>query len=57
MLITSTAAICSPPFVGMVGIALRNRRIIAAGITSGIIGYAIGNYLGVAVSYLLSGVG
>jgi uncharacterized membrane protein len=57
MLITSTAAICSPPFVGMVGIALGNRRIIAAGITSGIIGYAIGNYLGVAVSYLLSGVG
>lgn len=53
MLVTSTAAICSPPFVGMVAIALGNRRIIAAGITTGIVGYAVGNYLGITLSLLL----
>lgn len=54
MLVTSTAAICSPPFVGLVAIAIDNRRLIAAGITTGIAGYAIGNYLGVAISLALS---
>lgn len=54
MMISSTAAICSPPFVGMVAGALGNKRIIAPGIAAGIVGYAIGNYLGVLTSRLLS---
>lgn len=53
MLITSVSAICSPPFVGMVAISLKNRQVIAAGITTGIIGYAIGNYLGILTALLL----
>ena len=53
MIVTSTAAICSPPFVGMAGVAIRNRAVISAGITAGIIGYAAGNYLGVIVALLL----
>ncbi len=53
MLITSVSAICSPPFVGMVAISLRNRQVIAAGITTGIIGYAIGNYLGIFTALML----
>jgi uncharacterized membrane protein len=57
LLITSTAAICSPPFVGMVAVAIRNRSLIPAGITTGIVGYAIGNYLGISVSLLLRGLG
>jgi uncharacterized membrane protein len=52
-IITSTAFICSPPFVPVVAGALKNREIIFSGLTVGIIGYAIGNYLGVLVSLIL----
>ncbi|MFP4636943.1 MAG: DUF819 family protein [Spirochaetaceae bacterium] len=53
MIVTSTAAICSPPFVGMVAVSIDNRAVVAAGITAGILGYAAGNYLGVGVGLLL----
>jgi len=53
MIITSTSAICSPPFVPVVANALKNREIILSGIYTGIIGYAIGNYLGISFSYFL----
>jgi uncharacterized membrane protein len=52
-IITSTAFICSPPFVPVVAGALKNREILFSGLTVGIIGYAIGNYLGVLVSLIL----
>jgi uncharacterized membrane protein len=53
MMITSTALICSPPFVPVVAGALNNRDIIISGISVGIVGYAIGNYLGIFIAYLL----
>lgn len=53
MIITSTALICSPPFVPVVCGALKNREILVPGITIGIIGYAVGNYLGFLMSELL----
>ena len=56
MIITSTALVCSPPFVPVVAGALRNREIVVPGITIGIVGYAIGNYLGFLLSELLKGV-
>ncbi len=52
-LITSTALIMSPPFVPVVASALKNKYIILSGLTVGIIGYGVGNYLGVLVAYLL----
>lgn len=52
-IITSTALICSPPFVPVVAGALKNRDIVVSGLTVGIIGYAIGNYLGISIAYLL----
>ena len=52
-IITSTALCCSPPFVPVVAGALKNKEIIISGITVGIIGYAIGNYLGVSLAWLL----
>ena len=52
-IITSTALICSPPFVPVVAAAINNRKIILTGITIGIIGYAIGNYLGFALAEIL----
>jgi len=53
VIIVSTALACSPPFVPVVAGALRNKEIILAGITVGIIGYAIGNYLGISMAIIL----
>lgn len=52
-MITSVAFICSPPFVPVIAGAIGNRQVIVSGITIGIIGYAVGNYLGVAIAYML----
>lgn len=54
VIIVSTALTCSPPFVPVVAGALKNREIILSGLTVGIIGYAIGNYMGVIIAYILS---
>ncbi|MBN1925028.1 MAG: DUF819 family protein, partial [Prolixibacteraceae bacterium] len=54
-IITITALSMSPPFVPVVAGALKNKTIIVTGITIGVIGYAIGNYLGVFFAYLLKG--
>ncbi|MBF9014795.1 MULTISPECIES: DUF819 family protein [unclassified Oceanispirochaeta] len=54
MLIASTAAICSPPFVGVTAMALKRPSLVAPGITAGLMGYALGNYLGVMVFKLFS---
>ncbi len=53
MIITSIALIFSPPFVPVVAGALKNKYIIISGLTVGIIGYAIGNYLGVFIGLSL----
>ena len=52
-IITSMAAICSPPFVPVAASALKNKEIVVSGLTTGIIGYAIGNYLGILLAPLL----
>lgn len=52
-IITITALTLSPPFVPVVAGALRNKNIIISGLTVGILGYAIGNYLGLAIAYFL----
>lgn len=54
-IITISALTFSPPFVPVVAAALKNKDIIITGITSGILGYAFGNYLGVALAYILKG--
>jgi uncharacterized membrane protein len=53
LMVTSTALICSPPFVPVISSAIKNRNILVPGITVGIIGYAIGNYLGFIVGEIL----
>lgn len=52
-LITATAFVFSPPFVPLVANALKNKDVIITGITGGIIGYALGNYIGVALGLFL----
>ncbi|MBN2521349.1 MAG: DUF819 family protein, partial [Bacteroidales bacterium] len=46
VIISGSALICSPPFVPAVAGAIKNREVILTGITVGIVGYAVGNYLG-----------
>jgi uncharacterized membrane protein len=52
-IITSTALSNSPPFVPVVAAAIKNKEVVIPGMIIGVIGYAIGNYLGVAIAYLL----
>jgi len=52
-IMTSTALSNSPPFVPVVAAALKNKEVMVPGMIIGVIGYAIGNYLGVAIAYLL----
>jgi uncharacterized membrane protein len=54
-LITTTAFVFSPPFVPVVAASLKNKDVIITGITVGIIGYVIGNYMGVALAYFMRG--
>ena len=53
VIISGSALICSPPFVPVVASALKNREIILTGMFVGIAGYAVGNYLGVLIAYIL----
>lgn len=52
-LITSTATIFGPAFIGPVAAALKNRRLVAPGLTMGLMGIALGTYLGLATAWLL----
>lgn len=54
MMITSTALICSPPFVPVIAASIKNKSIILSGLTIGIIGYAVGNYLGFLIANIIS---
>jgi uncharacterized membrane protein len=56
VIITSVAGICSPPLVPMVASALRNKEIVISGVITGIIGWVVGTYLGIAVAYVLRAV-
>jgi uncharacterized membrane protein len=53
VIVSGVALVCSPPFVPVVAGALKNREIILTGLVVGIVGYAIGNYLGVFIAYAL----
>ncbi len=53
-IITSTAAIYGPAFIGQIASALKNRQIIFAGMATGLIGYAIGSQLGIFLGLLLN---
>lgn len=53
-IITSTACIFGPAFIIPVADALKNKEIILPGLILGILGYAIGNYLGISLALLLN---
>jgi len=50
-LITSSAAIMSVPFIPVIAGAIKNKEIILPGFAAAILGYVVGNYLGVMVAF------
>ncbi|MBL4674389.1 MAG: DUF819 family protein [Arenicella sp.] len=55
-MVTSVSAICSPPFVPMMVKALNNPSVLLSGMTTGIIGFAMGNFLGISLALLLQSI-
>ena len=53
-LITITALIFAPPIVPVIAGVIKNKAVILSGLTIGIIGYALGNYLGIFLAYLIA---
>lgn len=52
-LISSTATIFGPAFIGPVAAALKNRALVGPGLTLGLAGIALGTYLGLGTAYAL----
>lgn len=53
MMASSVALISSPPFVPVVVSVMKNKAVLIPGLSIGIVGYAMGNYLGYLLSELL----
>ena len=51
--VSQIALLCSPPFVPPVVGAMKNKKVLISGIVIGLIGYALGTYLGVLIAYIL----
>jgi uncharacterized membrane protein len=56
-IITSIAGVFGPPFVAPMAEALGNREVLISGLTSGLVGYAVGNYLGIGLAYFVQSMG
>ena len=51
--VSQIALLCSPPFVPPVVGAMKNKKVLISGIVIGLVGYAVGTYLGVAIALAL----
>ena len=47
--------LCSPPFVPPIAGAMKNKKVLISGIVVGLVGYAVGTYLGALLSLVLGG--
>ncbi|MGI9542986.1 MAG: DUF819 family protein [Cyclobacteriaceae bacterium] len=52
-IITSIAGVFGPAFVGPMAKVLNNKNTVLTGITAGLVGYALGNYLGIGFALLM----
>lgn len=51
--VSQVALLCSPPFVPPVVGAMGNHKVLLSGIVIGLVGYAVGTYLGVLINLIL----
>lgn len=52
-IVTATACIFGPPFIGQVCSAIKNKEMLAPGMALGVLGLIIGTYLGIFVASLI----
>ena len=45
--------LCSPPFVPPIAGAMKNKKVLISGIVVGLVGYAVGTYIGVFLAWVL----
>lgn len=45
-IVASVQLFCSPPFIGIACQAVNNTELLLPGISAGLVGYALGNYIG-----------
>lgn len=48
--------LCSPPFVPPIAGAMKNKKVLISGIVVGLVGYAVGTYLGALLSLVLGSI-
>jgi uncharacterized membrane protein len=53
LIISATAALYGPAFIVPIAKAINNRELIIYGIALGLMGYILGNYLGLGIAWLL----
>ena len=53
LMISATAALYGPAFIAPIAKAINNRELIIYGIALGLLGYILGNYLGLSIAWLL----
>ena len=46
--------LCSPPFIPPIVGAMKNKKVLISGIAVGLVGYAIGTYLGAFIAWILA---
>lgn len=51
--VSQVALLCSPPFVPPVVGAMGNKKVLISGIVIGLVGYAVGTYLGLFIAWIL----
>lgn len=54
--VSQVALLCSPPFVPPVAGAMKNKKVLISGIVVGLVGYAVGTYLGALLAWILGGI-
>lgn len=52
VMVSSAAALYSPVFIPQITSSIKNRRLLAPGIALGLLGLALGNYLGISLAFL-----
>ncbi|MBI5917643.1 MAG: DUF819 family protein [Bacteroidetes bacterium] len=55
MIITSTAGVFGPAFIGQVAAVIKNRSLLFSGVLTGLVGIAVANFLGILVANLVRG--
>ena len=51
--VSQVGLLCSPPFVPPIAGAMKNKKVLISGIVVGLVGYAVGTYLGIFLAWVL----